>query len=846
MLDALYTVLIGPVYLLIEVIFVLTCRVVTNPGWALVAVSLLVNLLILPLYRRADALQEEERKKQKEMSRWVTHIRKTFTGDMRYMILSEYYRQCEYKPYYVLRSSLSIVLQVPFFIAAYRFLSTVPAFQGVAFMGINNLGAPDALLAIGKTRINLLPVLMTLINLCSGAVYLKEAPAREKVQVVGLAALFLVLLYGSPACLVIYWTCNNLFSLIKNVVTALLRKRRAGAVTGTRALHGSYVLFCVALTLLTGLMIPAALIDVSPADFVDLNNYADPLRLYLPHTCFIACGCFLVWAQLIWSFASARTRKLLVPTAAVLAVFGVLTWMFFGRGYGWISNALVYDKPPVPTAVQMAANMILLAAVIVMIVWIVRKKHTLLSMIAVVLCVSTGALGIYHVYRTASYLREHVDMERIASLEEYRDQKIFSLSTTQKNVVVIMPDRAIGALVPYIFAEFPELKERYDGFTFYPNTVSHGPSTLWGAAGLYGGYEYTPEGMATRADVSMHDKYNEALALMPVMFRDAGYRVMVCDQPFGNYESVSDLSFYADLGGIGAVTTEGLYTPKELLSLQRERTRRNFFFYSLFRTMPLCLQGAVYDGGAYLSSDASTQLPHHDFIISYPLMERLSDLTVTGDDRPPGFLIIDTQVTHGESILQMPDYSVNLSPHNEGYNTSYRIDEEGNRYEFTAKFSLAHYCVDAFFFLHLADWLDTLRAQGVYDNTRIIIVADHGFEIDLIPSVEKVEADFYNPLFMVKDFDASGWTVDETFMTNADTPYLATQGLMSQINPFLGTALRMSAPGEVQYIKLSENSNFPDDNPGNLYRIAPDDWGTVHDDILDDNCWEISGPPKGY
>ena len=33
-------------------------------------------------------------------------------------------------------------------------------------------------------------------------------------------------------------------------------------------------------------------------------------------------------------------------------------------------------------------------------------------------------------------------------------------------------------------------------------------------------------------------------------------------------------------------------------------------------------------------------------------------------------------------------------------------------------------------FLQLGKWFDVLREQGVYDNTRIILVADHGYSLE--------------------------------------------------------------------------------------------------------------------
>ena len=55
------TILFKPLQLLFEVIYTLANRVITNPGAAIIVLSLLMNLLVLPLYKRADALQEEEK-----------------------------------------------------------------------------------------------------------------------------------------------------------------------------------------------------------------------------------------------------------------------------------------------------------------------------------------------------------------------------------------------------------------------------------------------------------------------------------------------------------------------------------------------------------------------------------------------------------------------------------------------------------------------------------------------------------------------------------------------------------------------------------------------------------------
>ncbi|MBQ1895012.1 MAG: YidC/Oxa1 family membrane protein insertase, partial [Clostridiales bacterium] len=112
---------------------------VHNPALSILILSLVVNFLVLPLYRRADAMQEQEREMGAKMAPWLKHIRKTFKGDERFMMTQTYYRQMGYKQVYVLRSSVPLLLQIPFFIAAYHFLSHLNYLSGVKLGPIKDL-----------------------------------------------------------------------------------------------------------------------------------------------------------------------------------------------------------------------------------------------------------------------------------------------------------------------------------------------------------------------------------------------------------------------------------------------------------------------------------------------------------------------------------------------------------------------------------------------------------------------------------------------------------------------------------------------------------------------------------
>lgn len=158
-----------------------------------------------------------ERNIQKKMKPEVDKIKTVFKGNEQYMILSTYYRQMHYHPIMSLRSAFGLLIQIPFFTAAYTCLSNMTALQGESFLFIKNMGSPDALFSIGSFNVNVLPIAMTLINMISGTIYTKGLSIRDKLQTYGLALVFVVLLYNSPAGLVMYWTMNNIFSLVKNI-----------------------------------------------------------------------------------------------------------------------------------------------------------------------------------------------------------------------------------------------------------------------------------------------------------------------------------------------------------------------------------------------------------------------------------------------------------------------------------------------------------------------------------------------------------------------------------------------------------------------------------------------------
>jgi len=917
--EIIYNLFIGPLELFFQIIFVIADKHVNNPAYAIIILSLAMNFLVLPLYRRADAVQAEEREREKKISPWVKHIKKTFKGDERFMMLQAYYREVGYKPTDSLKGSVSLLLEIPFFIAAYHFLSHLDTLKEVSFGPLADLGAPDGLISAGSLDINLLPILMTLINLVSAMLYMKGLPLKNKIQMYGIAAIFLVLLYNSPSGLVFYWTLNNLFSLIKNIFYKLkesekilkvlcsaagiilliliifvhpmpsrraqaiaiflilcmqipiIPRRRfslADAIDGKEASRVFYA-STIFLALLTGALIPSQVIEDSTEEFISITNYISPYW-YLVSAAVMATGMFIIWFGIFYRLASTEGRKIFSMLMAVVGVAAAIDYMFFGKTYGNFSSTFVYDTTPKPGMEDMLINagILLIAGVIVAVIWL--KKIPIIKALAYAMCMAVVIMAGMNVVGIDKNLESSAAKVKVASESEPE----INLSKEGKNVVVIMMDRQIGHYIPFIMHEKPELKKSFDGFVDYHNTFSYGTFTNVGSPGLYGGYDYIPKEMNSRRDMKLVDKHDEALKVMPRMFHDEGFDVTVLDPTYAGYDWVPDLTIYDDIPGVKVGITNGKFALEELGYDKNGITRtnirkRNIFLYSVFRISPTLLEPTIYAKGTYnrppekkgLVEQEIIDLKHSHgmdsyFLGPYAVLEHMEDMTEIEKNSSNTFLMISNDLTHEPMLLQEPDFipaeDVDNSDIGAGYER--RMDDEGNVLLTSSEKNLVHYQTNVAAMIKLGEWMDFLKDKGVYDNTRIIIVSDHGRDIkdNILPRIDytnkdgekrKLDTSFFNSVLMVKDFDSKGFRINKQLIPNADTPSIAMEGLIrNKVNPYTGKRIRTFREDkhpELVQVDIKNKDWKIDRNNGNIF--LPAYWFTVKDNIYDPNNWKYLG-----
>lgn len=911
-LSIIETLLLGPLKLVFEIIYMIANRFLNHPGLSIIVLSLIMNILVLPLYRRADAMQEQARDIDAKLRDGVAHIKKSFSGDERMMILQEYYRRNHYKPTDALNGSVSLLLEVPFFMAAYQFLSNLKLLEGVSLGPIADLAAPDALIAVGGLTINVLPILMTAVNVVSSAIYLKGFPLKTKIQLYGMAAFFLVFLYTSPSGLVFYWTLNNVFSLVKTIFYKLKNPKKvlgiltcvlgaglfvfsaffyrpdnvrrniflilvgvllqvplvlpwvlkklpkSAKLSEPKPNRTQFVLGGVFLTVLVGLLIPSAYISSSPLEFADTLSKFNPLWYLVSSGC-LAAGMFLVWLGIFYWLASPKGKVIFDHLIWVACGVMLVNYMFFDIDLGVVSSSLRYQFEMYFGLKDVLLNLaviVVVAAALFLVSW---KKGKFVQLVLLTSVLALVGMTTVNTVKANKIVQN--TFQNITDQEEHIPQ--FNLSKKGNNVVVIMLDWALGEYVPFIMNEDPELVEQFDGFTYYKNTVSFGGTTNFGIPAVFGGYEYTPVEMNKRDTEKLETKHNEALLVMPRIFGDNGYEVNFFNPTYAGYQWIPDLGVFADYPEINAYNIYDRFLDPEEMQQLISNNHRNFFCFSLMKTMPLLIQTTIYNRGDYNRAetfdnpDSTTaqdlvDMAHATGLNStfnnyYETMQGITDMTVITEEDRNTVMLMTNDVTHEPTLLQMPGYTPSDVVDNSAYEQEVpsRTAADGEVLVMDNGTQMMHYHINMCAFQLLGDWFDYLRENGVYDNTRIIVVSDHGKEqyhySDLVTdggALGKVNFERYMPLLMVKDFNSDGFTTSTEFMTNGDVPTLAMQDLIKDPkNPFTGKPINSDEKTAHDQMIIISPLFSTYENNGNTF--LPGRWASVREDAWDPDNWTI-------
>ena len=215
MFEALYVVFIAPIELAMRLVLDAGYDTTQSYGMAIALLVLCVNFTLLPVRHVAQRWRNADLAHKAKLAPVSAEIHAVYQGHERHLMLKTLYRQNNYHPVMRIKGSLGLLLQIPFFVAAFHLLNTHAGLDGAHFGPFADLGESDGLLSIATLQVNVMPLVMALVSVGVAYIGNREWSTGERIQAFALAGLFLVLLYQSPVALVFYWTLNLLLQALR-------------------------------------------------------------------------------------------------------------------------------------------------------------------------------------------------------------------------------------------------------------------------------------------------------------------------------------------------------------------------------------------------------------------------------------------------------------------------------------------------------------------------------------------------------------------------------------------------------------------------------------------------------
>lgn len=827
MLEYLFQITIFPISSAIEVLFKLFFNA-TNLSIipTIILLSFIISFATLPFYCMADRRKEEIEAKQKEMEADIKNIKKNFKGNEQFFLLKTLYRQNNYHPIMTLQTSFGLLLQIPFFIAAYYFFTHLTMLRGLMSGNISDWSSPDAQFAIGNFKINVLPIAMTIVNIFAGYIYAKGKSFKENLNIYIIGLVFLILLYNSPASLVFYWLWNNIFSLIKNIVLKVTSYEKLIKYSGLLTITILYMAFvsfhigwdllifflsvlaiykisklkllkfnfapeklyfhiCTLFWLILGLLIPSTVIASDVKEFIYYDS--SPIGLLIYPFCQYM-GLFILWGGFIYLLLNKDLRQKISIFLLYCLVFCIVNTLTIPLPRGMLLKNLTFSSKDVLFNFQSKTAFLIHASVLaisLLILTILIFKHNIKLIKKIIISSIVGVILISG-YNCVNIQKKYSILNKIPKKEIVLKRKeIYHLSKKGKNVIILFIDRAINSYFPLMLEEFPQYKNSFDGFIYYPNTVSFFSSTILGYPPILGGYEYTPLNLNKSQDVFI-DKFSKSVTMLPRLFRNKNWDVSVFDTAILDdaYKDKFNTKVYKNIEYDNITSNFGdLYKKENPFNLSGYLSvKRNFYFYNLLVASCVKLREKIYNRGRYLNPNIITVKYSQELVNNYAQLHYLpqfTDFSCTNNK----FIVINNKLPHQDYPLRAPKYEIDNQKQELPPDLT---NDEQYVFENFYGLNVATYRM-------IAKYLDFLKENNAYDNSRIIIVSDHGY---WTPNLKYGEFETqnimpFNPILLVKDFNSKGkLKTSEEFMTNADVPIISTKDIFKYPkNPYTGKLL---------------------------------------------------------
>ena len=183
-------------------------------GTSIIILSLLVKVILINPENWINKIISTKSFHFQNIKNEVRLATKNLKGEEKFDLTNEIYKKNYYNPFYEIILILPYLIQIPFFLIIYYCFKSINSeiFYNKDYYFISDLSNPDNLIYLFSFNLNLLPILMTVINLIALTQFDKKYRNGNLDYLLPL--FFFILLYNQPSALVLYWTNNNLIYLL--------------------------------------------------------------------------------------------------------------------------------------------------------------------------------------------------------------------------------------------------------------------------------------------------------------------------------------------------------------------------------------------------------------------------------------------------------------------------------------------------------------------------------------------------------------------------------------------------------------------------------------------------------
>ena len=183
---------------------------------AIIVLTIIIKLLLYPLQNKATASM----KKMQALQPKMTELREKYQDDPQRMNteLMRLYKEYGVNPF---GGCLPILIQIPIFFGFYNMLGKAVELRNSQFLWVKDLSQPDtiAYLPLIGLPLNVLPLVMAGTMFWQMAISPKSGDPVQQRVFMFMPLIFVFFCYNFASALALYWTVQNIFSIVQLYLT---------------------------------------------------------------------------------------------------------------------------------------------------------------------------------------------------------------------------------------------------------------------------------------------------------------------------------------------------------------------------------------------------------------------------------------------------------------------------------------------------------------------------------------------------------------------------------------------------------------------------------------------------